>query len=129
MEAQIEKLNQALHADDFNEDDFVSHIKRIVEKEGVLLRILDFKYFNEKRLEYAAAEKVKAIKSRHFESAALWRDKERKVLEYIEIKNGLKIQQSGFHYDKGYLLYFHLGTAKNDVAIKNALNMVLKRTE
>ena len=52
MEAQIKKLNQALHADDFNEDDFVSHIKRIVEKEGVLLRILDFKYFNEKRLEY-----------------------------------------------------------------------------
>ncbi len=129
MENHAEELNKALHADDFNEDDFVNQIKRIVEKEKVLLRILDFTYFNERRLEHVSAEKIKAIKAGEFESAALWRQKEIKVLEYIEIRKELKIQQSGFRCDKGYLFYFHLGTAKNDPAIKKALHIVHNMTE
>ena len=118
MENIVAKLNRALHADHFSEDDFVHFIKGIVEKEKVLLRILDFTYFNEERLEHVSAEKVKAIKAGNYESAALWRQKEIKVLEYTEIRKELKIQQSGFYHDKGYLFYFHLGTARNDSAIK-----------
>ena len=72
MENIVAKLNQALQADHFSEDDFVHFIKGIVEKEKVLLRILDFTYFNEKRLDHVSAEKVKAIKSGDYESAALW---------------------------------------------------------
>jgi len=120
MENLVAKLNQALHADDFNEDDFIQLIKGIAEKEKTLLRMLDFTYFNEERLEQVSAEKAKAIKSGDYKSAALWRQKEIKVLEYIEIRKELKIQQSGFRHDKGYLFYFYLGTAKNDPKAKKA---------
>ena len=123
MKNLVAKLNQALHADDFNDDDFIHLIKGIIEKERTLLRMLDFTYFNEERLGNVSAEKGKAIKSGDYESAALWRQKEIKALEYIEIKKELKIQQSGFHHDKGYLFYFHLGTARNDSAIKKVLHV------
>ena len=122
MKNHIEKLNLVLHADDFDADAFSNVLLHIIKHEKVRLRILDFAYFNETRLKHLTKEKIDAIRAKDYHSAALMRDKERKVLEYIEIKNELKIQQSGFHYDKGCLFYFHLGTAKNDQAIKKAIS-------
>ena len=118
MKNHVENLNRALHADDFDADTFSNHLQSIIKHEKVRLRILDFEYFNETRLKHLTKEKVAAIQAKDYHAAALWRDKERKVLEYIEIKRELKIQQSGFIYDKGYLFYFHLGTARNDPKIK-----------
>jgi type 1 glutamine amidotransferase len=114
MKNHVEKLNQALHADNFDVDALRNLLLFITEQEKVRLRVLDFEYFNEQRLSHVTKKKLEAIKAWDFESAALWRDKERKVLEYMEIRKELNIQQSGFHYDKGYLFYSHLGTAKND---------------
>ncbi len=114
MKNHVEKLNQSLHADNFDVDAFKNLIHFITAQEKVRLRVLDFEYFNEQRLSQVTKKKLEAIKAWDFEAAALWRDKERKVLEYIEIRKELNIQQSGFHYDKGYLFYSHMGTAKND---------------
>ena len=122
MKNHIEKLNLVLHAEDFDADAFSNLLQHVIKNEKVRLRILDFEYFNQARLERLTREKLEAIRAKDYHSAALWRDKERKVLEYIEIKNELKIQQSGFHYDKGYLFYFHLGTAKNDPEIKKVIS-------
>ena len=122
MKNHIENLNLALHADHFDADAFSNLLQHIIKHEKVRLRILDFEYFNQARLERLTKEKLEAIRAKDYHSAALWRDKERKVLEYIEIKNELQIQQSRFHYEKGYLFYFHLGTARNDQAIKKAIS-------
>ena len=118
MKNHVENLNLALHADDFDADAFSNLLQRIIKQENIRLRILDFEYFHETRLKHLTKEKLAAIQAKDYHAGALWRDKERKVLEYIEIKRELKIQQSGFLYDKGYLFYFHLGTARNDPAIK-----------
>ncbi len=125
MKNHVEKLNQALHADNFDADAFKNLLHSIIEQEKVRLRVLDFEYFNEKRLAHVAKKKLEAIRAWELESAALWRDKERKVLEYIEIRKELNIQKSGFHYDKGYLFYSHLGTAKND---NEVIKIFLKTT-
>ena len=122
MKNHVEKLNLALHADDFDADAFSNLLQYIIKNENVRLKILDFEYFNETRLKHVTKEKVGAIRVKDYHAAALWRDKERKVLEYIEIKKGLKIQQSGFRYDNGYLFYFYLGTARNDPEIKKVLS-------
>ncbi len=114
MKNHVEKLNQALYADNLDADAFRNLLLYITEQEKVRLRVLDFEYFNEQRLSRVTKKKLDAIRTWDFESAALWRDKERKVLEYIEIRKEMKIQQSRFHYDKGYLFYSHMGTAKND---------------
>ena len=114
MKNHIENLNLALHADHFDADAFSNLLQHIIKHEKVRLRILDFEYFNQARLEHLTKEKLEAIRAKDYHAAALWRDKERKVLEYIEIKSELQTQQSGFHYDKGLLFYYHLGTARND---------------
>ena len=124
MKNHIEKLNLALHDDDFDAESFSNLLQHVIKNEKVRLRILDFEYFNQARLERLTREKLEAIRAKDYHAAALWRDKERKVLEYIEIKNELQIQQSGFRYEKGYLLYFHLGTARNDQAIKKVFQNV-----
>jgi len=124
MKNHIEKLNLALHDDDFDAESFSNLLQHVIKNEKVRLRILDFEYFNQARLERLTKEKLESIRAKDYHAAALWRDKERKVLEYIEIKNELQIQQSGFRYEKGYLLYFHLGTARNDQAIKKVFQNV-----
>ena len=124
MKNHIEKLNLVLHADHFDADAFSDLLQHVIKNEKVRLRILDFEYFNQARLERLTKEKLESIRAKDYHAAALWRDKERKVLEYIEIKNELQIQQSGFRYEKGYLLYFHLGTARNDQAIKKVFQNV-----
>ena len=121
MKNHIEKLNLVLHADHFDADAFSDLLQHVIKNEKVRLRILDFAYFNQARLERLTREKLEAIRAKDYHSAALMRDKERKVLEYIEIKNELNIQQSGFHYDKGLLFFYHLGTARND---SNALKVL-----
>ncbi len=122
MKNHVEKLNQALHADNFDSSAFKNQLHFITEQQKVRLRVLDFEYFNEQRLSHVTKKKLEAIKAWDFEAAALWRDKERKVLEYIEIRKELNIQKSGFHYDKGYLFYSHLGTARNDKEVIKALS-------
>lgn len=122
MKNHLEKINLAVHADEFDAEAFSNLLQLIIKHDNIRLRILDFEYFNETRLERLTKEKLEAIRAKDYHAAALWREKERKVLEYIEIKRELNIQQSKFHYEKGYLFYIHLGTARNDNEIIKTLS-------
>ena len=54
------------------------------------------------------------VKSQDFVAAAKFREMEKECLNYIKIKTEYNIEKSTFYYDKGYLFYFCLGTARND---------------
>ncbi len=127
VEEIVEKLKLTLNSTDFNINDFENLLESLIEQEEVKRKILDFEYYNEKRLEHAKKEKIEGVKSQNFEWAASWRDKEKKILKYIELREEFDIKKSGFHYEEDYLLYFYLGTEKNDIQIKEIIKQRIKK--
>ena len=62
------------------------------------------------------------VKLKDFERAAEFREMEKECLNYIQLKREFNIEKSIFYYEKDYLFYFCLGTAKNDKIVKDSLN-------
>lgn len=129
VEEILEKLQLTLNIADFNTAEFENLLESLIEQEKVKLKILDFEYYNEERLEHAKKEKIEGVKSQNFEWAASWRDKEKKILKYIELREEFDIKKSGFHYEEGFLLYFYLGTEKNDIQIKELIKQRIKNSQ
>jgi len=117
----VEKLNQALTNVDFNKDEVENLLVLLTEHQQVKVKILDFEYYNEERLEYAKNEKSKEVKFQNFEQAASWRHREKKILKYIELRKEFNIKKSGFHFEEEFLFFFYLGTEKNDKQLKEII--------
>ena len=118
----VEEINKALFDVNIDEGQFGNLLEKMVEKEKIKIKILDFEYYNEERLQHATKEKIEGVKSQNFEWAASWRDKEKKILKYIELRKEFNVDKSMFHFEEGFLLYLYLGTAKNDKLIKRIIN-------
>jgi hypothetical protein len=123
----IGKLNHALNAPDLNTDQFINNLNLLTEQEKAKVKIIDIEFYNEESLEHARKEMKVGIKTRNFEWAVRWREKELEILKYIELRQKLNIEKSAFHFDEGLLLYFHLGTAKNDPHIKELIKPTQKK--
>lgn len=67
VEEILEKLKLALNNADFNNNEFENLLESLTEQEKVKLKILDFEYYNEERLEHAKNEKIEGVKSQNFE--------------------------------------------------------------
>jgi hypothetical protein len=93
----------------------------IKQNSPIQIKLIDFEYFNEKRLEEAQKEKIICVQLQDFERAASNRDLESECQKYVDIKNEFKIEKSRFHFEQNYLLYFCLGTAKNDKLVREYL--------
>jgi hypothetical protein len=122
----IKKLNQYLNDADFKGDDFGNQLKLLIDHEKVKVKIVDFEPYNEKDMQDAYNEKIKEVLTQNFEKALIWRLKEKKIKEYLTAKKQLKIKESGFHFEDGYLFFFHLGTEKNDHQIKEIIDNLKK---
>lgn len=118
LESIVAKLNEILHADQFNRKHFVSTLKSLKDLYNPSIKLLDFKYYDEKLLRKLKKEKIRLVKIQDFENAAKLRDQEKECQSYIVIRTEYKIEKSSFYYDQKYLFYFHLGNAKNDRRIK-----------
>lgn len=121
----VEKLNKFLKDKNPDFKQFEEIIKQIKEQEKLRIRILDFEYNDEERLNHAVKEKIIAVKSYNFERAASWRDKEKEIQKYIDLKKTFKIKKSMFYFQGDYLVYFYFGNAKNDKEIKEFLKECL----
>lgn len=64
---------------------------------------------------------IKGLHARHCETAAKFRNLEKECPTYIDLKTQYNIEKSTFYYDPDYLVYFYLGTAKNDKIVKEYL--------
>jgi hypothetical protein len=118
LESLVGELNNLLEVEILVQEEFTSLIKQIKAHKKITIKILDFEYFNEERLEQANKEKIKAVMIQNFDSAAAWRDKEKKIQKYIDIRNELEVTKSRFFYKEDYLLYLYMGTARNDLVIR-----------
>jgi len=114
----IKKLNELLETENPVQEDFDKLILPIKENKTISIKILDFEYYNEDRLKHACKEKIKGVELQNFENVAAWRDKEKKIQKYIDIRKELKVKKSRFFFKEDYLLYLYMGTARNDLVLK-----------
>ena len=120
-ENEINKLNNFLESDSFDIVEFEKLYQSLKISNNFRFKLIDFEYYNEKRLEEAIKEKIVCVELLNFERAASNRDLELECQKYIDLKSEFKIEKSAFHYEQKYLMYFYLGTAKNDKLVKEYL--------
>lgn len=121
IEETVKKLNHALNCMDFNPENFNILLGSLIEKENIKLKLYDFEYYNEERRAVANREKHKGISSQNFELAAEWRDLEREILRYIELRKEFNANRSEFSYDGEFLIYLYFGKERNDEKIKEII--------
>ena len=117
----IQELNNLLETDSFDIMQFDIIYRLIKEQETAKTKLIDFEYYNEERLEEAKNEKIICVQLQNFEKAASSRDLELECQKYVDLKKEFKIEKSMFHYEQNYLMYFYLGTAKNDKLVREYL--------
>lgn len=117
----IQELNNLLETDSFDIMQFDIIYRLIKEQETAKTKLIDFEYYNEERLEEAKNEKIICVQLQNFEKAASCRDLELECQKYVDLKKEFKIEKSMFHYEQNYLMYFYLGTAKNDKLVREYL--------
>ena len=120
-EELVQKLNELLESDHFDRTEFYFLIKLLKEQFKTDIKFFDFEYYNEERMESARSNKITREKLKDFEAACIFREEERECQKYIEIKTEYNIRKSAFYYEKDYLFYFCLGTAKNDKIVRDYL--------
>ena len=122
-ETIVSKLNEMLDADHFDQKLFDTILKSLKDLCNPSVKLLDFKYYNEKLLRKLKKEKIRLVSIQDFENAAKIRDKEKECRGYIEIRTEYKIEKSIFYFDQNYLLFFHIGNGRNDRKIKRYLKL------
>jgi hypothetical protein len=124
-EVIVLKLNEMLEAEQFDLDEFreTTNLLLVLHKPGI--KVLDFEYYSEERLNLLHKEKMERITSQDFENAAKIREFEKECESYISLKTDYGIKKSEFYYDPGYLFYFYFGTAKNDKVVREYLKELI----
>lgn len=117
LENILSKLNAFLKDDHWDENQFDHAIKELKEQFNPKIGLIDFKYFDERRLKKALIEKRKAEQAQNFEYTCNQLYLECVCEKYIELKQQFSIYKSMFLYEKNILLYCHYGTSKNDSQI------------
>jgi len=121
LEEMVQKLNELLETDQFDRTDFDSLIRQIKEQLKTEVKFLDFDFYDEARMLTARSNKNAMVKLKEFEAAAEFREIEWECLKYIKIKSEYHIEKSQFYYEKNYVFYFCVGTAKNDKILRDYL--------
>lgn len=117
-EVILQELNKLVEYYQFDYTEFDFLINLLKEKRKTDVKFLDFEYYSEERMESARSNKNAKVKLKDFEAAAEFREIEWECLKFIKLKSEYHIEKSQFYYDKDYLFYFCLGTAKNDEIIR-----------
>lgn len=118
---EINELNDFLESENIDIEGFNKLYQSIKHNNTVKIKLIDFEYYNEKRLEEARKEKINCVQVQEFEKAAFNRQLEMDCRKHVELKTEFKIEKSAFYYEQNYLMYFYFGTAKNDKLIRKAL--------
>ena len=114
----ILKLNELLDGDRFYRKRFISLLNEFNEMEKPKIVLIDFEFYNRDKLMFYKSKKMEFIEIQDFESAARYRTLEKECQEYLDLKEGYGIKKSMFFFEKEYLFYFYLGTAKLDKKIR-----------
>ena len=125
----IIKLDQQLENQNFKIEEFHQLFLLFMEQFKTKLRILDFKYYDEKRKSRMKKLKMKYVKIQDFEKAVEMRKLEKECDFYIELKTISEIEKSIFFHYNEHLYYFFTGTCLNDKAVRKYLNKFIIRSQ
>ena len=98
-EKENNELNNFLESDSFDIEKFDNLYLSIKLNNTFKIKLIDFEYYSEKRLEEAKKEKIICVQLQNFERAASNRDLELECQKYVDLKMELKIEKSTFHYE------------------------------
>lgn len=126
IEGIVKMMNDLLHAD-LTDDRQIRELFGELKRCNASIRFLDFEYYNEITLRWAKQGKVEAVKSKKFETAAEYRDIEKKCQDCVETINCYKLRESAFQVEEGNILYFYRGNARNDKIFKKHLDRQFSR--
>jgi hypothetical protein len=123
----ILKLNELLESDRFYSKRFNKLINEFKLLENPKIVIVDFEYYNLDKLKFFQSKKEDFIDVQEFETAAKYRTLEKECMEYLDIKDGYGINKSMFFFEKEFLFYFYLGTAKIDNKVKEYIKTLVHK--
>jgi hypothetical protein len=118
----IQKLNEVVDSDPFDLTEFDSLIIQFKELLKTDVKFLDLEFYDEARMITARSNKTAKEELNDFNAAFEYREIERKCLKYSQLKSEFNIEKSSFYQYKDYLLYFCLGTGKNDKVVRDYMN-------
>lgn len=113
----LHRLNGFLEADDIRIGQFGRTLARFEKRFNFKIGVIDFKYFDERRLMKVSKQTLKHEKIQNFGYYRNLRKLERICLSHIELRKLLNFEKSTFLYEENYLLYCYSGTSKNDSQI------------
>jgi len=119
MENILLKLNGFLVADQLDIKQFERILMRLKKRLNPQIGVIDFKYFDERRLRKARREKLKGEQIHNLQYARNLQYLERVCQQYMVLKSMFDLKGSTFLFEdeKNILLYCHFGSSKNDPQI------------
>jgi hypothetical protein len=112
------EMNIMLYAKDFDEIKFQELLNEIREKYHPRIGMLDLAYYNKARKKDLWDKKIGAVKNSDFEKAASYRKQEILGKNFEEFKKRFKIKKSIIRFEENYLVYLHVGNARNESMVK-----------
>ena len=83
---EINELNDFLESENIDIEGFKKLYKSIKHSNNVKIKLIDFEYYNEKRLEEARKGKINSVQIQEFEKAAFNRQLEMDCRKHVELK-------------------------------------------
>lgn len=108
------KLNGYLETDQFDIEKYSRTLKRFEKRFEPKIGVIDFKYFDEKRLVKVRKQMLQQEKIHNFGYMRNMAKLERICLNYTELRELFSFEKSTFLIEENYLLYCHSGNSKNE---------------
>ena len=112
------KLNELLEGRRFYRNRFEKLLRDFKDLENPKIKTIDFEPYTWEKLKFYYDKKIAYIGLQNFESAARYRTLEKECQEFLDIRWHYGIEKSMFFFEKEYLFFFCLGTAKIDARVK-----------
>ena len=117
LESILLSLNNLLEDNNLSKTKWDRIVKKLKKLCDPKFGLVDFKYFDEKRLKKAGLQRQKGIRLRNFEYACNQLYLEWVCQKYIELRKLIDIGRSRFIFEKNFLIFCHYGTSPNDAQI------------
>jgi len=118
MKYFLKRLDGFLETDGLKIPAFDQTLQRLVKRFDPKIGIIDFKYFDERRLKKVRREIERQEQLQNFGYLNNLRNLEQICLNYIELQKLIKLEKSTFLFEENYLLFYYCGTSKNEVEIR-----------
>ena len=120
MENTLQELNQLLlTSESASSNGVFYHINHLMNTYKLKLILIDFKKYNQEKLNEIKKVKQEAASKNDFELAAKYRVQEDKYQEYVDLKACLQIENPCFSIDRGHLFFFYFGKSKIEEDVKD----------